>query len=79
MQLNPETMRRKQLKTLREITLLIPEPWLELIDDLVKMKKYPHRSEAIRMAIRDLIYTEHPKFKEEMKLHAKKERTATRA
>lgn len=42
------------------ITMHIPERDLEMLNDLVKMKKYPSRSEAIRMAIKDLLHSEHP-------------------
>lgn len=37
------------------ITLYLPEPYLEALDKLVDERFYPHRAEAIRVAIRDLI------------------------
>ena len=40
------------------ITLHLPEPWIRDIDRLVKEKKYPNRSEAIRVAVRDLLKEE---------------------
>jgi len=44
---------------MRLITLLVPEAYLKILDELVSQKKrYPSRSEAIRLAIRDLILTE---------------------
>jgi len=40
------------------ITLYLPEPYIKALDQLVNEKFYPNRSEAIRVAIRDLISTE---------------------
>jgi len=40
------------------ITLYVPEPYLKALDDLVSKRYYPHRAEAIRAAIRDLIINE---------------------
>lgn len=40
------------------ITIYLPEPYLEALDELVNKKLYPHRAEAIRAAIRDLIEVE---------------------
>ena len=40
---------------MRLITLLIPDPLLKRLDALVKDGKFPSRSEAIRMAIKDLL------------------------
>jgi len=42
----------------RLITLWLPEKEIEALDRLVKAKRYPNRSEAIRIAIRDLILDE---------------------
>jgi len=40
------------------ITLQLPEPYIKQLDRLVRAKKYPNRSEAIRMAIRDMLQAE---------------------
>ncbi|MBS7608073.1 MAG: ribbon-helix-helix domain-containing protein [Candidatus Bathyarchaeia archaeon] len=40
------------------ITLYLPEPYIEALDQLVNEKFYPNRAEAIRVAIRDLINNE---------------------
>ena len=40
------------------ITIYLPEPYLEALDELVERRYYPHRAEAIRVAIRDLISSE---------------------
>jgi len=40
------------------ITLYLPEPYIDALDTLVDDKYYPHRAEAIRIAIRDLINVE---------------------
>jgi antitoxin ParD1/3/4 len=46
------------VKSMKLITLYLPEPYLEALDELVTKRYYPHRAEAIRVAIRDLISTE---------------------
>jgi len=43
---------------MRLITLYVPEPYIKNLDMLVGQKMYPNRSEAIRLAIRDLLYRE---------------------
>jgi antitoxin ParD1/3/4 len=40
------------------ITIYLPEPYLDALDELVSQQYYPHRAEAIRVAIRDLISME---------------------
>ena len=40
------------------ISVKIPEAFLEGLDDLVRLGVYPSRSEAIRVAIRDLLRKE---------------------
>ena len=40
------------------ITLYLPEPYIKMIDQLVTERFYPHRAEAIRVAISDLINDE---------------------
>lgn len=40
------------------ITVKIPEIYVELIDELVRLGIYPSRSEAIRVAIRDFLRRE---------------------
>ena len=39
-------------------TVLLPEAYIKELDNLVKKKRYPNRSEAIRFAVRDLIRLE---------------------
>jgi metal-responsive CopG/Arc/MetJ family transcriptional regulator len=46
------------VKKLKLITLYLPEPYLEALDELVSKRYYPHRAEAIRVAIRDLVSAE---------------------
>jgi len=48
-------MRRKMAM----VTLLVPKNLLKYIDELVRKGYYPNRSEAIRLAIRDLIFNTH--------------------
>ena len=40
------------------ITLYVPEPYIAVLDSLVKQRKYPCRSEVIRLAVRDLLVKE---------------------
>lgn len=40
------------------ITLYLPEPYIEALDELVDTKYYPNRAEAIRVAIRDMLTIE---------------------
>jgi antitoxin ParD1/3/4 len=40
------------------VTVHLPAEFLHGLDDLVRMQKYPNRSEAIRVAIRDLLKDE---------------------
>ena len=41
------------------ISVNIPETYLKVLEILVSENKFPNRSEAIRVAIRDLIKTEY--------------------
>ncbi len=41
------------------ISVNIPETYLKVLEILVAEQKFPNRSEAIRVAIRDLIKTEY--------------------
>lgn len=43
---------------LKLITLHLPEPYLNALDQLVDSKYYPNRAEAIRVAIRDMLALE---------------------
>lgn len=43
---------------MKVVTVHLPEPYLEAIDELVRRKLYPNRAEAIRMAVRDFIKDE---------------------
>jgi antitoxin ParD1/3/4 len=47
-----------RVKMMKLITLYLPEPYLEALDELVTKRYYPHRAEAIRVAIRDLVSME---------------------
>jgi len=40
------------------ITVHLPEPYIQALDDLVEKKYYPNRAEAIRTAVRDLLTCE---------------------
>ncbi|MCS7125788.1 MAG: ribbon-helix-helix domain-containing protein, partial [Aigarchaeota archaeon] len=51
----------KGRKNMVIVTIHIPKIHVEAIDELVKNRIYPNRSEAIRMAIRDFIQSEHNK------------------
>ncbi|MHA1765526.1 MAG: ribbon-helix-helix domain-containing protein [Promethearchaeota archaeon] len=43
---------------MRMLTVFIPESYIETLDILVSEEIFPNRSEAIRVAIRDLIRNE---------------------
>ncbi|NHI92393.1 MAG: ribbon-helix-helix protein, CopG family [Candidatus Lokiarchaeota archaeon] len=43
---------------MRLVTLHLPDIYIEDIEKLVSMKRYPNRSEAIRVAVRDLLKAE---------------------
>ena len=53
---------------MRIVTVKMPETYLEGLDELVKMGRYSSRSEAIRIAVRELLKRElwgipdHPGF-----------------
>ena len=46
------------MKKMKLITVHIPEAYLNAIDQLISSDAYPNRSEAIRVAIRDLLKNE---------------------
>ena len=48
---------------MKMISVHISEPYLDKLKDLVDMCLYPTRAKAIRIAIRDLIVSEHPKYR----------------
>ena len=41
---------------LKQISVYLPEELIESLDELVKRGFYPNRSEAIRIAIKDLVF-----------------------
>ena len=43
---------------MRLVTVHLPEVYLQGLEKLVEVEAYPNRSEAIRVAIRDLLKTE---------------------
>ena len=46
---------RRVEKKLKLISVHLPEGYLSGLDELVKKRKFPSRSEAIRVAIRELL------------------------
>jgi Arc/MetJ-type ribon-helix-helix transcriptional regulator len=46
------------VSSLKLVTVLLPEACIEGLDELVRQKIYPSRSEAIRAAVRDLLKRE---------------------
>ncbi|MHA1647024.1 MAG: ribbon-helix-helix domain-containing protein [Promethearchaeota archaeon] len=44
---------------MRLITLNLPQPYIDGLEQLVQDELYPNRSEAIRQAVRDMIRREH--------------------
>jgi antitoxin ParD1/3/4 len=45
-------------KTVKLVTVLLPEAYLEGLDELVRANMYPSRSSVIRSAVRDLLRKE---------------------
>ena len=43
---------------MKAISLLLPAPYLQRLQDLVDAGYYPNRAEAIRVAVRDLLHSE---------------------
>ena len=58
----PKTKRQEKMVL---ISVHIPKQMLEELDELVKKGTFPSRSEAIRIAIRDLLYREQNRGKTE--------------
>jgi Arc/MetJ-type ribon-helix-helix transcriptional regulator len=50
------------------ISVHIPKQMLEELDEMVKQGRFPSRSEAIRVAVRDLIYRENGLRQRELEL-----------
>jgi len=45
-------------ESVKLVTVLLPEAYLEGLDELVRANMYPSRSAAIRSAVRDLLKKE---------------------
>ena len=60
----PRTKSREKMVL---ISVHIPKAMLEELDELVKQGVFPSRSEAIRIAIRELLNREHQKRRPEAK------------
>jgi len=50
------------------ISVHLPKQLLEELDEMVKQGRFPSRSEAIRIAIRDLLYRENGLRERELEL-----------
>jgi Arc/MetJ-type ribon-helix-helix transcriptional regulator len=48
----------KKIKKMKLVTLHVPETYIDGLEKLVDSNLYPNRSEAIRIAIRDLLKRE---------------------
>jgi Arc/MetJ-type ribon-helix-helix transcriptional regulator len=60
---------------LEKVTLRLPARYIRALDFLVKVDDFPSRSEAIRAAIRDLIYARLDLVADKMKRMEEAERT----
>jgi Arc/MetJ-type ribon-helix-helix transcriptional regulator len=49
---------KKPNQSMKLVTALLPEAYLEGLDDLVRANMYPNRSCAIRNAVRDMLKQE---------------------
>lgn len=46
-------------KSMKQIHVYVPEDDIAKLKELVKLKLYPHMSEAVRLAIHDLVRSEY--------------------
>jgi len=53
-----DIVERKRKSKMRLITVHLPEPYIKGLEQLVEMGRYPNKSEAIRVAVRDLLANE---------------------
>jgi len=49
---------REEKQKVKLVTVLLPEAYLEGLDELVRANMYPSRSSVIRSAVRDLLKKE---------------------
>jgi Arc/MetJ-type ribon-helix-helix transcriptional regulator len=49
---------RERIQKMKLVTVLLPEAYLEGLDELVRANMYPSRSSVIRSAVRDLLKKE---------------------
>ena len=49
---------KKEGLKMRLVTVHLPEPYIQGLQELVKRGRYPNKSEAIRVAVRDLLNSE---------------------
>jgi len=49
---------RRRIQRMILVTIHLPAEWLKRLNKLVEMGRYPNRSEAIRVAVRDLLMKE---------------------
>lgn len=59
---HPITTPEHGLKNMKIVPLHLPSKYLDGLDTLIERDIYPNRSEAIRMAIRDMLKNETRKF-----------------
>jgi len=52
------SLTRVEESNLKLVTVLLPEAYLEGLDELVRANMYPSRSSAIRSSVRDLLKKE---------------------
>ena len=53
-----KSKKQKPNQNMKLVTALLPEAYLEGLDDLVRANMYPNRSCAIRNAVRDMLKQE---------------------
>jgi len=46
------------------VTVHLPKIYVDKLEELVRRRLYPNRSEAIRMAVRDLIFNDFRRLEE---------------
>jgi Arc/MetJ-type ribon-helix-helix transcriptional regulator len=64
-------------KETEKVTIRIPKRFIEVLDFLVEMDDFPTKSEAIRVAIRDLVYERAELVSEKLKRIQEAERAVS--
>nr|AGF92959.1 transcriptional regulator, CopG family [uncultured organism] len=73
------TQRRKNVSETEKVTVRLPRSFIEKVDFLVEMDDFSSRSEAIRTAVRDMLYYRVDLVAEKVEKMAEQEQKMARA